>query len=64
LDVLNPDIKYSLKSMKGEFTGLQLVSYMYVGFKIFAPEVDVGMDFSEEHKTANELFNKNRLDAN
>jgi hypothetical protein len=50
--------------MSGEFTGLQLVSYMYVGFKIIKPEVDIGMDFSEEYKTAQELFNKKRLDEN
>ena len=64
LDVHNPEKKYNLKSMSGEFTGLQLVSYMYVGFKIIKPEVDIGMDFSEEYKTAQELFNKKRLDEN
>jgi len=52
LDINNPDIKYTLNNLKGEFTGLQLVSYMYVGFKRIAPEQDVGIDLSEEYKTA------------
>jgi len=55
LDIFNPEKKHELKSMKGEFTGLQLISYMYVGFKNFAPEVDIGMDFSEEFKAALDL---------
>lgn len=56
LDVNNPDKRYTLNSMKGDFSGLQLVCYMYVGFKRFAPEQDVGMDFSEEYKMALQLY--------
>jgi hypothetical protein len=56
LDVNNPDTKYTLNTMKGEFTGLQLVCYMFVGFKSFAPEQDVGMDFSEEYRMAQEFY--------
>ena len=57
-DVNNPDTKYTLNTMKGEFTGLQLVCYMFVGFKSFAPEQDVGMDFSEEYRMAQEFYQK------
>jgi len=56
LDVNNPNKKYNLNSMAGEFSGLQLVCYMYVGFKTFAPEQDIGMDFSEEYNMAKKLF--------
>ena len=55
LAVNNPSKKYTLNTMSGEFTGLQLVCYMYVGFKSFAPEQDVGMDFSEEYRMAKQF---------
>jgi len=60
LDINNPDTKYTLDSMGGSFTGLQLVSYMYVGFKMIEPELDIGLDLSEEYKQALGLFNKER----
>jgi len=56
LDINNPDKKYTLTSMIGSFTGLQLVSYMYVGFKIIEPSIDTGLDLSEEYKEALKLF--------
>ena len=34
LDINNPEKKYRLNSLKGEFTGLHLLCYMYVGFRI------------------------------
>jgi tetratricopeptide (TPR) repeat protein len=55
LDINNPDKKYTLKSLDGEFTGLQLVSYMYVGFKKIAPDRDVGIDLSKEYNMALKL---------
>ncbi len=55
LDVNNPDTKYRLKSMPGDFSGLQLLSYMYVGFKIIDPAVDVGFDLSKEYETAKSI---------
>ena len=56
LDINNPTKKYTLNTMKGSFTGLQLVSYMYVGFKIIDPNLDIGVDLSEEYKEALRLF--------
>lgn len=41
-DINNPDKRYTLKTLQGEFTGLQLVCYMYVGFKRIEPSVDKG----------------------
>ncbi|MFH1409440.1 MAG: tetratricopeptide repeat protein [Nanoarchaeota archaeon] len=60
LDINNPDKKYTLDSMDGSFTGLQLVSYMYVGFKMIDPDQNIGLDLSEEYKHALELSSKER----
>jgi tetratricopeptide (TPR) repeat protein len=55
-DVNNPDKKYTIHSLPGIFTGLQLVSYMYVGFKKIAADQDIGFDLSQEYKMASQLF--------
>jgi len=52
LNVNNPDEKCRLESLPGEFTGLHLVSLMYVAFKTIAPEQDIGFDLSKEYATA------------
>lgn len=43
---------YSIKSMSGEFTGLELIAYMYVGLQEIAPGEDAGIDLSIEYKEA------------
>lgn len=55
-DINNPDKKYTIRSLPGVFTGLQLVSYEYVGFKKIAPDQDIGVDLSQEHLMALQLF--------
>lgn len=57
LDINNPEKKYTLNAMDGEFTGLQLVCYMYAGFKQIKPSLDIGMDLSDEYSMALQLFN-------
>ena len=52
LDINNPAKKYTLDSLQGTFTGLQLVSYMYVGFRRVASGMDVGIDLSDEFNMA------------
>lgn len=52
LDINDPDRKYSLRSLPGKFSGLQLCSIMYASFKRFAPGEDVGIDFSAEYEEA------------
>jgi len=52
LDINNPDQKYSLRSLPGQFSGLHLCSIMYAAFKQFAPDEDVGIDFSIEYGAA------------
>lgn len=48
--------KYQLRSLSGEFTGLQLLSYMYVTWKKVAPAMDIGVDLSNEYQEALSLF--------
>jgi len=56
LDINDPAQKYTLRSLPGKFSGMQLVSLMYVGFKIIAPEQDAGIDLSREYAEAKKLF--------
>ena len=51
-EINDPTKKFTLRTLPGEFTALQLVSIMYAGFKQFEPSLDIGMDFSEEYDLA------------
>jgi tetratricopeptide (TPR) repeat protein len=55
-DVNNPAKRYQLKSMEGDFSGLQLVCHMYVAFQMIAPGADVGFDLSREYEMAKAGF--------
>ncbi|MBI5443603.1 MAG: hypothetical protein HY900_20640 [Deltaproteobacteria bacterium] len=52
LDINDAEKKYTLKTMPGEFSGLELVSYMYVGFEQIAPGTDQGIDLRREYEMA------------
>ena len=53
LDANDPAPKYQLKSIPGkQFTGLQLISMMYVGLKRMKPEADMGFDLANEYAAA------------
>lgn len=56
LDINDPAQKYKLKSLQGDFSGLHLVSLMYVAFQKTSPGVDVGIDLSREYAQAVALF--------
>ena len=56
LDINNPQKKYRIKLLEGEYTGLQLVCYMYAGFKRIDHLLDVGIDLSKEYQFAMKLF--------
>ena len=56
LDINNPDKKYQLKTIPGDFTGMQLLSYMYVGLKEIEPGLDSGIDLGKEYQQALALF--------
>jgi hypothetical protein len=51
-EILVATKKYQLKNMPGDFTGMQLLSYMYVGFKQMEPGIDTGIDLEKEYRSA------------
>ena len=56
IDYASSEQKYTLKSVPGEqFSGLQLVCMMYVGFKEVDPTLDVGVDLSQPYQAALQL---------
>lgn len=55
-DINSPEKKYVLKSLPGHFSGLHLVSMMYVGMKSLAPNADAGIDLSKEYAQAKAQF--------
>jgi tetratricopeptide (TPR) repeat protein len=58
IDINDPLKRYTLKSMHGEYTGLKLICYMYVGFKIIDPTVNTGIDLSREFNMAKQMFRR------
>jgi hypothetical protein len=57
LDYSSSERKYTLQTLPGEqFSGLQLMALMYVGFKRIAPTLDTGMPFDEPYSVALALY--------
>ena len=56
LDMNDPTPKYTLKTLPGNFSGLHLVSYLYVGMKNLAPDADPGIDLAREYEQAQALL--------
>jgi Flp pilus assembly protein TadD len=52
LDINDAEQKYTLTSLPGKFSGMQLVSLMYTGFKQIDPGMDSGIDLSREYEQA------------
>ena len=59
LDINEAEAKYTLKSLPGQFSGMHLVSIMYVGMKELDPDTDSGADLSAEYDAAKLMQNKN-----
>lgn len=59
-EVNDPAQQYQLRSMPGRFSGLHLVSFLYVGFKQIAPEHNAGFDLSEEYEVACKMFEEKK----
>ncbi len=59
LDMDSLEKKYTLNSLKGEFSGFILVCYMYVGFQIIEPTLDIGIDLSKEYNSAKQMHKMN-----
>ena len=52
IDPNDADKRYTLKSLPGEYSGLQLLCLMFVAFKAVAPDRDIGFDVAREYQTA------------
>jgi len=57
IDYSRPNVRYSLMSVPGEqFSGLQLLCLMYVGFQKIDPALDIGLDLRDAYKAGLNLF--------
>ena len=54
----DPAQKYRLKSLAGQFSGLQMVCMMFVAFKKVAPEHELGFDLAKEYEIATKMHKK------
>ena len=52
LEVNNPDKRYRLQNLEGDFSGLQLVSMMHVGVRQFDPKAETGSGLDKEYDLA------------
>ena len=52
LDINDPESKYRLKSLPGEFSGLHLLAIMYTAFRQIDPTMETGADFTAEYQAA------------
>lgn len=57
LDINDPTQKYSIQSLPGKYSGLNLLCIEYVGFKQIDPIVDLGFDLSREYEEALKMAN-------
>lgn len=58
LTINNPEKRYQLKSLDGDFSGLQLLSMMHVGLKLIDPSIDSQSGLDAEYKVAKEISGK------
>ena len=56
----DPDARYQLRSLNGEFTGMQMLCLMYVGLRQTEPEIDMQLDLAEEYAKATQQFEQAR----
>jgi tetratricopeptide (TPR) repeat protein len=55
-EVHNPQSRYRLKNLEGEFSSLALVCWLYVGMQNLAPGADIGFDLSREYQMAKAML--------
>ncbi len=58
LQINKPDIRYTLKHLPGEFSGLQLVAIMHAGIRLLDPQADTGTGLDREYEVALALRGK------
>jgi hypothetical protein len=65
IDRSNSKKRYVLKSIPGkEFTGLQLLAYMYVAFQYIDPSLDTGLNFRQSFVTARRMHDGRQEERN
>ena len=52
LQINKPAVRYSLKNLPGDFSGLQLVSIMHAGIRLLDPKADTGTGLDREYEMA------------
>lgn len=57
LDIHNPERRYGVKSLPGDFSALKIVCFMYVAAQRLIPGQDVGIDLSKEYELAKGVVN-------
>ncbi|MEQ1924432.1 MAG: tetratricopeptide repeat protein, partial [Pyrinomonadaceae bacterium] len=58
LQINKPDIRYTLKILPGEFSGLQLVSIMHTGILLLDPKAETGTGLDREYELATAMRKK------
>lgn len=54
--VHNPNSRYRVKGLDGEFSGLAMVCFLYVAMQRMAPGTDIGFDLAAEYEQAKKKF--------
>jgi tetratricopeptide (TPR) repeat protein len=54
--VHDPNSRYRIKQLEGEFSGLAMVCFMYVAMQRVAPGTDIGFDVAAEYEEAKKMF--------
>jgi tetratricopeptide (TPR) repeat protein len=57
LDIHNPDRRYTVQSLAGDFSALKIVCFMYVAAQRLIPGQDIGIDLSKEYAMAKGMVN-------
>jgi hypothetical protein len=52
LEINKPAVRYTLQNLEGEFSGLALLAYMHVGFRMFDAKGDAGTGLDREYEAA------------
>jgi len=58
LSINDPDKRYSLQNLPGDFSGLQLLSMLHAGFRSFDEHTNTGADFDKELPVARAMIAK------
>ena len=56
LKINEPEVRYTLDSLQGDFSGLELLCLMHVGFQQLQPWGDCGSGLDQEYELALEMF--------